>query len=147
MKLNDRLNVLVQSTSLSQKSGILTLDQAVKAKTAIDIISYGISSGTLNQNFADAINVLIELAILSQKKGVFSLKDAHMIYLAIEGIEGELQHEVNKINEEIRLKETQKQTVTKNTIPQVQQEKQKIPETKTSGETIVTVPPIILNKV
>ena len=70
-----------------------------------------------------------------------------MIYLAIEGIEVDLQNEVNKINEEIRLKETQKQTVVKNTIPKVQQEKQKNPETKTSGETIVTIPPITLNKV
>ena len=70
-----------------------------------------------------------------------------MIYLAIEGIEGELQNEVNKINKEIGLKETQKQTVTKNTIPKVQQEKQKNTETKTSGETIVTIPPITLNRV
>lgn len=142
MKLSERLTVLIQATTLSQKSGILTLDDAVKAKTAIDIIS----SGTLNQNFTTAINVLIEIVVLSQKKGIYSLKDAHMIYLAIEGIEVDLQNEVNKIND-IRLKETQNQTVVKNTIPHVQQEKQKNPETKTSGETIVTVPPITLNRV
>ena len=141
MRLRERLNVLVQAITLSQKSGVLTLDEAVKAKTAIDIIS----SGILNQNFASAINVLIEISSESQKKGVYSLKDAHMIYLAIEGIEVELQNEVNKINnEEIKLKENQKQTVIKNTIPQVQQEKQKIPETKSSGETIVNIPPITL---
>lgn len=140
MKLTERINVLIQAITLSQKSGILNLDDAVKAKSAIDIIT----SGVINQNFTLALNVLIEIAVLSQKKGAYSLKDAHMIYLAIEGIEGELQNEVNKINEDIRLKETQKQTVVKNTIPQVQQEKQKNPETKTSGETIVTVPPITL---
>ena len=142
MRLRERLNVLVQAITVSQKSGVLTLDEAVKAKTAIDIIS----SGILNQNFTSAINVLIEIASESQKKGVYSLKDAHMIYLAIEGIEVELQNEVNKINnEEIRLKENQKQTVIKNTIPQdVQQGKQKIPETKSSGETIVNIPPITL---
>lgn len=141
MRLRERLNVLVQAITLSQKSGVLTLDEAVKAKTAIDIIS----SGILNQNFTSAINVLIEISSESQKKGVYSLKDAHMIYLAIEGIEVELQNEVNKINnEEIKLKENQKQTVIKNTIPQVQQEKQKIPETKSSGETIVNIPPITL---
>ena len=94
MKLNERLNVLIQSTALSQKSGNLTLDEAVRAKTAIDIIS----SGELNQNFAEAINVLIELAVLSQKKGVFSLKDAYMIYLAIEGIENEFRYEVSKLS-------------------------------------------------
>ena len=140
MKLTERINVLIQAITLSQKSGILNLDDAVKAKSAIDIIT----SGVINQNFTLALNVLIEIAVLSQKKGAYSLKDAHMIYLAIEGIEGELQNEVNKINEDIRLKETQKQTVVKNTIPQVQQEEQKNPETKTSGETIVTVPPITL---
>ena len=143
LKLTERINVLIQAITLSQKSGILNLDDAVKAKSAIDVIT----SGVINQNFTLALNVLIEIAVLSQKKGAYSLKDAYMIYLAIEGIEGELQNEVNKINKEIGLKETQKQTVTKNTIPKVQQEKQKNTETKTSGETIVTIPPITLNRV
>ena len=57
MKLTERLNVLIQSATLSQKSGILTLDEAVKAKLAIDAIS----SGELNEKFANAINVLIQL--------------------------------------------------------------------------------------
>ena len=94
MKLAERLNVLIQAATLSQKSGVLTLDDAVKAKSAIDVIS----SGVLNQNFTSAINMLIEIAVSSQKKGSYSLKDAYMIYLAIEGIEGELQNEVNKMN-------------------------------------------------
>lgn len=140
LTLTERINILIQAITLSQKSGILNLDDAVKAKSAIDVIT----SGVINQNFTLALNALIEIVVLSQKKGAYSLKDAHMIYLAIEGIEVELQNEVNKINEDIILKETQKQTVIKNTIPQVQQEKQKNPETKTSGETIVTVPPITL---
>ena len=93
MNLTERLNVLIQSASLSKKSGSLTLDDAVKAKSAIDIIS----SGTLNQNFTSAINVLMELAISSQKKGAYTLKDAYMIYLAIDGFEREFQNEVNKI--------------------------------------------------
>lgn len=93
MKLTERLNVLIQAATLSQKSGSLTLDEAAKAKSAIDLLS----AGTLNQNFASAINVLIELAITSQKKGAYSLKDAYMIYLAIEGIESEFQNEVNRI--------------------------------------------------
>ena len=94
MKLTERLNVLIQATTLSQKSGSLTLDEAVKAKSAIDIIS----SGKLNQNFTSAVNLLIEIAISSQKKGVYTLKDAHMLYIAIEGIEVEFQNEINKIN-------------------------------------------------
>ena len=94
MKLTERLNVLIQAATLSQKSGVLTLDDAVKTKSAIDVIS----SGVLNQNFTSAINILIEMAVSSQKKGAYSLKDAYMIYLAIEGIEGELQNEVNRMN-------------------------------------------------
>ena len=94
MVLTERLNVLIQAAALSQKSGVLTLDEAVKAKSAIDVIS----TITLNQNFTTALNILIELAVSSQKKGAFSLKDAHMIYLAIDGIESELKNEVNRMN-------------------------------------------------
>ena len=94
MKLIERLNVLIQAVTMAQKGGVLTLDDAVKAKSAIDIIS----AGVLNQNFTKSINVLIEIAILSQKKGVYSFKDAHMIYLAMDGIDVEFQNELNKIN-------------------------------------------------
>lgn len=126
MKLIERLNVLIQSATLSQKSGALTLEDAVNAKNAIDIIS----SGVINQDYAKAINVLIEIAIASQKKGAYSLKDAYMIYLAIDGMENEFQNEVNKINGEYTEKETRTtQDMSTN-----------------SGETIVSVPPKKLKK-
>jgi hypothetical protein len=97
MKLTERLSVLIQATTLSQKSGALTLDEAVKAKSAIDVVS----TGTISQNFMSAINVLIEIVVASQKKGVYSLKDAYMIYLSVNDIESEVQNEVNRINEEM----------------------------------------------
>ena len=97
MKLSERLNVLIQAVTLSQKSGVLTFDDSIKAKSAIDVIS----SGILDQNFTSAINALIELVVSSQKKGAYSLKDAHMIYLAVNGIEEEFQNEIKRINEEI----------------------------------------------
>lgn len=123
MKLTERLNVLIQAATLSQKSGILTLDDAVKAKSAIDVIS----SGVLNQNFTSAINMLIEIAVSSQKKGAYSLKDAYMIYLAIEGIEGELQNEENKMNAIIQ-EETQANNDNK------------------SNENVIVIPPKQLKK-
>ena len=126
MKLIERLNVLIQATSLSQKSGSLTLDEAVKAKTAIDIIS----AGVLNQNYASAINTLIEIAVSSQKKGVYSLKDAHMVYLAVEGIEGEFKNEVNKINGNVE-KEVN------HTNPHILEYN----EDNHNGETVITIPP------
>ena len=126
MKLIERLNVLIQATSLSQKSGSLSLDEAVKAKTAIDIIS----AGVLNQNYASAINTLIEIAVSSQKKGVYSLKDAHMVYLAVDGIEEEFKNEINKINGNVE-KEVN------HTNPHVLEYN----EANHNGETVVTIPP------
>ena len=123
MKLTERLNVLIQAVTLSQKSGILTFDEAVTAKSAIDVIS----TGTLNQNFAAAINTLIELVVSSQKKGVYSLKDAYMIYLAVNGIEEELQNEVNRIN---------------GNVPNEVNPTQKV----NNDENIITVPPKKLKK-
>ena len=94
MNLTERLNVLIQAATISQKGGALTLDEAVKAKSAIDVIS----TGVLNQDYPLAINALIEIVVTSQKKGVYSLKDAYTIYLAVENIETELQNEANKLN-------------------------------------------------
>ena len=128
MKLTERLNVLIQATTLSQKSGVLTLEEAVKAKSAIDIIS----TGTLTQNFTSAISILIEVVVASQKRGAYSLKDAYMIYLAVDGIEEELQNEVNRINEEIRLKESQKPRVLTQTTQETEQ--------TSNDENVMTVP-------
>lgn len=127
MKLTERLNVLIQAITLSQKSGVLTLDDAVKAKSAIDVIS----TGVLNQNFTAAINVLIELVVSSQSKGAYSLKDAYMIYLAIDGINNELQNEVDRINNQMIAGEPQ---VIENT-PQ-----------ESNDESVITVPPKKLKK-
>lgn len=119
MNLNERLNVLIQAATLSQKGGVLTLDEAVKAKSAIDMIS----SGALNQDYISAINILIEIAVASQKKGVYSLKDAHMIYIAVEGMENDLQNEMNKINT-IQTPQVANQNVNEN-----------------SNESVVSIPP------
>ena len=131
MKLTERLNVLIQAAALSQKSGILSLDEAVKAKSAIDVIS----SGVINQNYAVAINILIEIAVISQKKGTYSLKDAYMIYLAVEGIEGELQNEVNRMNGEVIPKESNTSHILEYS-----------PQQETSEETVITIPPQVLKK-
>lgn len=92
MNLKERLNLLIQAATLSQKNGVLTLDEAVKAKSAIDVIS----TESINNEFISAINMLIEIAVSSQKKGAYTLKDAYMIYIAIQNIEIEIQNEVNK---------------------------------------------------
>ena len=160
MNLSERLNVLIQAITLSQKNGGLDLNAAVSAKYAIDVIS----SGVLNETFISSINTLIEIIISSQKKGIYSLKDAHMIYAAIEGIENELQNEVNRINEKMRIKEYQQPQVLNKPVQQIakqQPEKQvvqpiQIQETNMNTEStinntqqveregIIIVPPIEL---
>lgn len=139
MKLTERLNVLIQATTLSQKNGILSLDDAVKAKSAIDIIS----AGTLNQNFASAINVLIEIAVTSQKKGAYTLKDAYMIYLAVEGIEAEFQNEINKLNRQTIVRESPTEIPNPHVL-----NSDEIPSTPVNndGENIITVAPKVLRK-
>lgn len=133
MNLIERLNVLVQAVTLSQKSGSLTLDEAVKAKSAIDVIS----SGVLNQNYAAAINVLIEIAVETQKKGAYTLKDAYMVYLAVEGIEGEFQNEINRVTEGVQAKEMQNARVFNPNTPE---------STNNGGENTVTIAPKKLKK-
>lgn len=130
MKLTERLNVLIQAIMLSQKKGVLTLDEAAKAKSAIDTIS----SGALNQFFAAAVNVLIEFAVSSQTKGVYTLKDAYMIYLAIDGIEIEFQNEVNKLTVDTAKDEIPPQT--SNTLD----------DHDTNNENVIVIPPKKLKK-
>ena len=140
MNLSERLNVLIQATTLSQKNGALTFDDAVKAKSAIDIIS----AKTINQNFTSAINVLIEIAVSSQKKGVYSLKDAYMLYLAINGIEAELQNEVNRLHNASRMyseKNAQNSHVLEYSNEQsIEQPVEQIIEN--DDKTIVVIPPV-----
>ena len=136
MTLTERLNVLIHAVTLSQKSGSLTLDEAVHAKSAIDIIT---TTRTINQNFTSAINSLIELIITSQKRGVYSFKDAHIIYLAVEGIEGEIQNEINKLNGEIKASEPIEPQ-------QAQQHILEYPNNETTDNKTVTIPPKILKR-
>lgn len=79
MELQDRLNVLVQSAQLAQNKGILSLEDAVVVKTAIDNIQS-------NKDIETSIKILIHVAQLAQSKGCYTLKDAHVIYVVIDGI-------------------------------------------------------------
>lgn len=83
MDLNERFNVLVQGVEIAQKSGALTLDDAVKAKTAIDSIQKG-------ENLREKLSKLVEICEFAQKKGVYNLADAHTIFLAADQIGAEI---------------------------------------------------------
>ena len=147
MNLTERLNVLIQATSLSQKNGVLTLDEAVKAKNAIDVIS----AGKLDQNLPLAINALMEIAVSTQKSGGFSLKDAHMVYLAIDGIETIFQNEMNRLTSRTQPATqpvVQQQPIQKpQPAPQPVVKPQPVENVQNEqGEHIVVVPPKILTR-
>lgn len=100
MNLNERFNILAQAIELGQKGGILTLDDAVKAKQSIDTISKG-------EKLKESFDVLIKMCEDIQKKGIYSLHDAHVIFVSIDGIDKEIENFMNPTtNEQPKVDET-----------------------------------------
>ena len=83
MDLNERFNVLVQGVELAQKKGILSLENAVEAKNAIDTIQKG-------EKLKESLGSLAAMCEFAQKSGTYTLHDAHYIYEAIDGIDAEI---------------------------------------------------------
>lgn len=83
MNLNERFNVIAQAVEISQKSGIMTLDDAVAAKSCIDSIQKG-------EKLHESFDSLVKMCENAQKNGVFNLRDAHIVYLATENISEEI---------------------------------------------------------
>lgn len=79
MELKDRLQILISSAQIVQSKGVLSLDDAVLVKSAIDHI-------TNNNDINTGVKILIKTAELGQSKGCFTLKDAYVLYIAIEGL-------------------------------------------------------------
>jgi len=78
MELDERIEILIQSAELAQRGGVLTFDDAVVVKHAIDVCKS--KKGNVNE----AIDTLIKLANVCQGRGVYTLRDAYYIYLATE---------------------------------------------------------------
>ena len=98
MELKDRLNVLIQSAQIAQKSGVLSLDDAV-------VVKYAISSIEKGENLKSSVGVLSKVASQAQSKGVYSLKDAYLIYIALNDIENLLPVD-ERVNTETQVEET-----------------------------------------
>ena len=86
-ELNNRFNVLIQAAQIAQTKGVLSLDDAVYVKKAIDSVKAG-------ENLDIAAKILIKTAQVAQSKGVYSLKDAYVIYIASEGLEAKIPQEL-----------------------------------------------------
>ena len=80
MDINQRLDVIEQGAELAQKAGVLTLDEAYEAKSAL----IGIKSKGADMN---SINTLIKVLEKGRSNGVYGFQDCYYIYLAINGIE------------------------------------------------------------
>lgn len=100
MELKDRLNILVQGSLLAQSKGVLSLDDAVYVKKAIDCIND-------NTELDISSKILIKTVTIAQSKGCYSLKDAYLIYAAINGIE-DLLPKKNNTDEKENVKKDEK---------------------------------------
>lgn len=86
MEIKDRFNVLVQGARLAQSKGVLSLDDAVLVKTAIDWIES-------NTNLQVAAQILIKTAEIAQSKGIYKLRDAYMLFVAAHELDEVLEEE------------------------------------------------------
>ncbi len=84
MDLNERFNVLVQGVELAQKKGILSLENAVEAKNAIDTIQKG-------EKLKESLGSLAAMCEFAQKSGTYTLHDAAFLYSAIDGLDEEIE--------------------------------------------------------
>lgn len=84
MDLNERFNVLVQGVELAQKKGILSLENAVEAKVAIDTIQKG-------EKLKESLGSLAAMCEFAQKSGTYNLHDAAFLYNAIDGLDEEIE--------------------------------------------------------
>ena len=80
MELEERIDVIVQATELAQKTGALSLDDAVIAKQAVDALKE-------KKDLKDAFVILSKVVALGQKRGAYTLRDAYFVYLALDGLE------------------------------------------------------------
>lgn len=82
MTINDRFNVIKQGAIVAQGKGVLTLDDAVYVKKAID---------TFDKNMDASVKILSKVIQVAQSKGVYSLKDAYYLFIALDGIDDEIK--------------------------------------------------------
>lgn len=83
MELKDRFNILKQGVEIAQSKGVLSLDDAVFVKKALESVK-------TNTNLDIAAKILTKTVQVAQSKGCYTLKDAYIIYVALDGIDEEI---------------------------------------------------------
>lgn len=105
MDLNTRFNVLVQGVELAQKKGVLSLENAVEAKAAIDTIQKG-------EKLKESLGSLAAMCEFAQKSGIYNLHDAAFLYSAIDGLDEEIEKFISENTKEHAETEESKTVVT-----------------------------------
>ena len=105
MDLNARFNVLVQGVELAQKKGVLSLENAVEAKAAIDTIQKG-------EKLKESLGSLAAMCEFAQKSGTYNLHDAAFLYSAIDGLDEEIEKFISENTKENAETEESKTVVT-----------------------------------
>ena len=105
MDLNARFNVLVQGVELAQKKGVLSLENAVEAKAAIDTIQKG-------EKLKESLGSLAAMCEFAQKSGTYNLHDAAFLYSAIDGLDEEMEKFISENTKENAETEENKTVVT-----------------------------------
>ena len=105
MDLNARFNVLVQGVELAQKKGVLSLENAVEAKAAIDTIQKG-------EKLKESLGSLAAMCEFAQKSGIYNLHDAAFLYSAIDGLDEEIEKFISENTKEHAETEESKTVVT-----------------------------------
>ena len=105
MDLNARFNVLVQGVELAQKKGVLSLENAVEAKAAIDTIQKG-------EKLKESLGSLAAMCEFAQKSGIYNLHDAAFLYSAIDGLDEEIEKFISENTKENAETEESKTVVT-----------------------------------
>lgn len=87
MEKREAIDVIIQAVEMAQKNGVLTLDDAVTAKTCIDSINND------ENNVHERVGVLVEFINATQKAGVYTLQDSYVIYIALNELAAILKKE------------------------------------------------------
>lgn len=83
MDLGEKLSILIQGCELAQKGGLLTLDEAVTVKRAIDLAKAG-------KELKTAVDVFNRVVTRAQKNGIYTFKDSYYLYLALDNIDADI---------------------------------------------------------
>lgn len=94
MELNERFSVLIQGAQIAQSKGVLSLDDAVYVKNAIESVKR-------NENLDIAAKILVKTVEVAQLKGCYTLRDAYALFIASHEIENLLPKTVTEERTEV----------------------------------------------